>query len=216
MMRQVHPLGVVTDIWRYPIKSLAPEALDAVDCDECGLAGDRRSALVVATPGHARAGKTYRGKEHALLHTRATVDEATALGAERSVMLDVRTDGPFFDLDPVSIVVDTWLRDGERLVRRSLEPLRFRPNLYVRAAPDFHAAENALIDRVLAVGDVRLRVSQPILRCITPSYDLRTGESDPRILSVIANERANTMGVYAHVVRGSTLRANDAITFASD
>lgn len=215
-MPQVHPLGVVADIWRYPIKSLAPEALNAVACDERGLDGDRRSALVVATLGHARAGKTYRGKEHALLHTRATAQEATALGAARCVALDVHTDGPFFDLDPVSVLFDTWLRDGERLVGRGLEPLRYRPNLFVRATPDFCAAENDLVDRVLAVGDVRLRVSQPIHRCVTTTYDLLTGESDPRILSVIANERANTMGIYAHVVRRGTLRAGDTIAFASD
>lgn len=215
-MSELHPLGTIAHIWRYPIKSLTAESLESVACDARGLAGDRRRALFVATPGHARDGKAYRGKENALLHTLAEADDAISLGTARDITLDLRDDGPFFDLDPISLLLDTWLRDGERVAARALEPLRFRPNVFVQAAAGFSATENALVDRLLAIGDVRLRVSQPIRRCVTTTYDLRTGESDPNVLAAIARERDNTMGIYAHVIRPGCIRCGDAITFARD
>ncbi|GAC1441273.1 MAG: hypothetical protein NVSMB59_01030 [Vulcanimicrobiaceae bacterium] len=208
------PLGSIARLWRYPIKALAAESLDAVDCDARGLAGDRARALFVESSGHARTGKPYRGKEDDLLHTVASPNDAIALAARRHVALAPHDDGPYFDLDPVSLLVDTWLHDGERLVGRTLEPLRYRPNLYVTAAADFTADEADLVDRVLAIGNVRVRVSQPIRRCVTTTYDLRTGESDPRVLAAIATQRANTMGIYAHVVRAGRIRCGDTVAFA--
>lgn len=215
-MSQVHPLGTVVDLWRYPVKSLGAEALDVAKFDRGGLVGDRASALFVTSSGHARTQKTYRGKENERLHTLRETPDAIALAAERGVAIALRSDGPFFDLDPISIIFDIWLRDGERLVGRSLEPLRFRPNIFARAATDFAASENDLVDRILAIGEVRLRVTEPIHRCVTPSYDLETCESDPRILEIIARERANTMGIYARVVRPGSVRARDTIGFAID
>lgn len=215
-MSQVHPLGTVVDLWRYPVKSLAPEALDVANFDRGGIVGDRADALFVTSSGHARTQKTYRGKENERLHTMHATHDAIALAGTRGVAIELRAGGPYFDLDPVSIIFDTWLHDGERLVGRSLDPQRFRPNIFARATDDFAAREGELVDRILALGDVRLRVTQPIHRCVTPSYDLATCESDPRVLEIIARERANTMGVYAHVIRAGSVRTNDTIVFASD
>ena len=214
-MSQVHPLGTVVDLWRYPVKSLAPEVLDIAHFDHRGVVGDRANALFVTSSGHARMQKTYRGKENERLHTVRESHDAVALAGARGVAIELRTEGPYFDLDPVSIIFDTWLRDGERLVGRSLEPLRYRPNIFARATSDFTARENELIDRILEIGDVALRVTEPIHRCVTPSYDLETCESDPRVLEIIARERANTMGIYAVVVRTGSMRSNDTITFAT-
>lgn len=214
-MSQVHPLGTVVDLWRYPIKSLAPEALDVAHFDRGGIVGDRASALFVTSSGHARTQKTYRGKENERLHTMRETPDAIALARDRGVAIELHTGGPYFDLDPVSVIFDTWLRDAERLVGRNLEPLRYRPNIFARAAPDFAARESDLADRILALGDVRLRVTQPIHRCVTPSYDLATCESDPRVLEIVARERANTLGIYAHVVVPGIAHPGDSITFAT-
>ncbi len=214
-MSQAHPLGTIVDLWRFPIKSLAPEALDVAHFEEGGIVGDRAHALFVTSLGHARMHKTYRGKENERLHTIRESDDAIALAATRGVAIELRTSGPYFDLGPVSILFDTWLLDGERLVGRSLEPLRFRPNIFAHAASDFAASEGDLVDRILALGNVRLRVTEPIHRCVTPSYDLENCESDPRVLEIIARERANTMGIYAHVVVPGIAHSGDSITFAT-
>jgi uncharacterized protein YcbX len=210
-MHENHPLGTIARLWRYPVKSLAGEALERADLATEGLVGDRVSALFVAHEGHARNGKTFRGKEHNLLHTVTTIGDAQRLAADRDVALSARSDGPYFDDAPVSVLVDRWLAEAERLVGYALDPLRYRPNLYVRAAADFAGSETDLVGTVLSAGDVRLRVSHPIERCVTTTYDVRTGESDPAVLRAVAQRRANLMGVYCVVEAPGSVRVGDRL-----
>ena len=54
MSEEQSVLGRVVAIWRYPVKSMAAEALSAVDVSWHGVAGDRRWAFV--RPGLERSG----------------------------------------------------------------------------------------------------------------------------------------------------------------
>ncbi len=206
-----HPLGRVANLWRYPLKSLAAESLERGEVLAGGFAGDRRAALFVATPERPRSGKTYRGKEHPLLHTVGTAEAAADLARAREIDVERRDDGPYFDLDPVSILFDTWLADVERALGGRLDPLRFRPNIFARATDGFDCAEAELVGHVVRVGAVRLRVTQPIQRCVTPTYDIATGASDPRILTQLVHHRHNEMGVYAQVVVPGTIVPGDSV-----
>jgi hypothetical protein len=76
------PLGTLTDLWRYPVKSLAAEPLTNAHLDERGLVGDRASALFVATPDRPRSGKTLRGKEQPLFHKLAELEAMCGIRAE--------------------------------------------------------------------------------------------------------------------------------------
>ncbi len=212
-MHDAHPLGTIAHLWRYPVKSLAPEALENVRVDVWGLEGDRRSALFVQSPEHARSGKTYRGKEHNLLHTTADPEFARSLAAERGVSVEPRDDGPHFDAGSVSLVLDRWVADLERVLDLQLDPQRFRPNLFVRAAPGFLLSEPQLAGATLRIGAVTLRVSEPIDRCVTPTYDVATGESNPDILRAVARARDNVMGVYCEVLEAGTLRRGAEVAF---
>ncbi len=204
-------IGTVANLWRYPIKSLAAQALTDVALEPDGLAGDRRAALLVGTAGHARSGKPYRGKEHARLHTVATPAEAHALGAEAGVDLELTTGARYFDDAAISLIWDTWLHDVEALVGRRLDPLRYRPNIYVHAADGWTQREAALVGATLAIGDTVLQIVAPIHRCVTTTYDVGDGQADPAILRVVAAQRANIVGVYGSVLRGGHLRCGDAI-----
>ena len=44
-------VGVVEELWRYPVKSMLGERLTATDVTECGLLGDRAYALRDASDG---------------------------------------------------------------------------------------------------------------------------------------------------------------------
>jgi len=211
-----HPLGDVTHLWRYPVKSLAAHALPGAWVGPEGFEGDRRSALFVATPGHARNGRTYRGKEHNLLHTVGRIAQAQDLAAERAVELETRADGPHFDAAPVSILVDTWLTELEALLDMQLDPLRFRPNIFVHAAPGFDLAEAALVGSTLYGPGIALEVIAPIARCVTTTYDIETGESDPRVLRAIAQHRANIMGVYCNVREAGTIALGESLWIAPE
>lgn len=205
--------GTLAAIWRYPVKALRAEPLAAAAILADGLEGDRTAALVVQTPDHARAGKPFRGKESPRLHL--TADPQTAIaeaaGARVGIALD-RTQPRWFDARPVSVLFDLWVRDVEALVGDALDPLRWRPNLFVTAAPSFALREPQLVGAALQCGAVALRVVDTIDRCVTPNYDVVTGESDARVLREVAQQRGNVVGVYCEVVTPGTVRAGDAVT----
>jgi uncharacterized protein YcbX len=215
-MREPHPLGTLERLWRYPIKSLRPEVLERAVLNEDGLEGDRRSALFVRTATHARAGKPYRGKEHNLLHTIDDPAVAARLAAERGLEIERRDDGPHFDAGTVSIVLNTWVADLERSLGFPLDPQRYRPNLFVRAAAGFTLDEAALVGATLVVGSVELLVTEPINRCVTTSYDVETGVPNPEVLRAVAQERDNVMGVYCAVTRPGTIALGDRIFISSE
>ncbi len=204
-------LGSVARIWRYPVKSLRAEPLAAVRIDERGLEGDRRGALIVQTPEHARTGKPLRGKEHNLLHTTAEAETARALAARRGVDVARADDGPYFDARPVSVLVDCWLHEIETLAGTPLDPLRYRPNLFVVAAAPCEP-EEAYVGRRLEAGGVALRVVAPILRCVTTTYDIVTGAPNPLVLRSLARDRGNVMGIYCTVERAGTVAVGAAVT----
>lgn len=203
-------IGVLQSIWRYPVKSLASVAMQEVNIGEDGIPGDRARALIVKT-GHARIGKTYRGKEHNLLHTTDSTDRAGSFAADRAVQVELRDDQPhYFDAAPVSLIFDRWLGEASALVGYRLEPLRFRPNLFAHAAPDFSKNEFALVGR-LSIGEATLRVLKPIERCVTPTYDLQSGQSDPEVLRAIAQHRATCLGIYCEVLVPGRVQLGDEI-----
>jgi uncharacterized protein YcbX len=204
--------GTVAELYRYPVKALRAEQLTRADVLAGGFAGDRGSALFVRSPDHGRSGKTYRGKEHRLLHTVTAVADAQelALGAGLTVEIDAALPH-YFDAEPVSIVFDSWIRELESLARRTVDPLRFRPNIVALAAPEFAASEHDLIGTRLRVGAVTFDVVSPITRCVTPSYDIATGEPDPDLHRTIVTGRGNIMGIYCRVVDPGTIEPGAAI-----
>ncbi|HTD34802.1 MAG TPA: MOSC N-terminal beta barrel domain-containing protein [Candidatus Elarobacter sp.] len=205
-------LGTIARLWRYPVKSLRAEPLERAAVDPDGLRGDRTAALIVETPTHARAGKPYRGKESRYLHLTPDPETAASYAADANVLVTLGREQPrYFDARPVSVLFDLWVRDVEALVGEELDPQRWRPNLYVTAAPGFAKREPDLLGATLRAGDVELRVVDTIKRCVTTTYDVATGEPLPLVLEAVATERANVVGVYCEVVTPGELAVGDAL-----
>ena len=206
-------VGTIAALWRYPVKSLKAESLTRATVLEDGLEGDRTAALVVETPSHARSGKPYRGKESSYLHLTADPETAASYAADANVMVTLDRGRPrWFDAGPVSVLFDLWVRDVEALVGEPLEALRWRPNVYVEAAPEFSRREPALVGATLRAGTTVLRVIAPIERCVTPTYDVATGEALPRVLQAVATQRENVVGVYCEVVTPGEVAVGDKLT----
>jgi uncharacterized protein len=205
-------VGTLASIWRFPIKSARGESLPEAAIETDGLRGDRTSAYVVVSPGDARSGKTFRGKENDRLHLVDDDAAARALAARREIELERHDDSRFFDDAPVSLLLDRWLEGLSAHLGYAVEPVRFRPNLFVRAASDFRDGEAALAGRTLALGSAVLRARYPIERCVVTTYDPAGGPSDPRILRYIAQERNTWMGVYCDVLEAGTVRVGDTLT----
>lgn len=98
----------------------------------------------------------------------------------------------------------------EGVVGQSVHPLRFRANLYVSGWPAWHEFE--LLDRTLAIGDVRLKVVKRIVRCAAVNVDPETAARDLEIPHALARHFGHgDCGVYAEVIAGGTIGVGDNI-----
>ena len=84
-------LGSVVSLWRYPVKSMMGEELNATEVTERGLLGDRAYALVDSSDGKAATAKgaekkSLRAPEDGPWHAQARHDEqewASVISATR-------------------------------------------------------------------------------------------------------------------------------------
>src|SRR5262249_25147408 len=87
-------LGSVASLWRYPVKSMMGEELNAAEVTERGLLGDRAYSLLDSSDGKAATAKNPRKWPH-LFDFRATfvepVRSATSVPAVRIVLPDGAT-----------------------------------------------------------------------------------------------------------------------------
>jgi uncharacterized protein len=96
-------VGAVKALWRFPVKSMRGETLEAADLTETGLVGDRAYALIDPETGKVMSGKNPRLGPN-LLGCRAAFVEAPQAGAEPPPVritlptgASVRSDAPDVD-----------------------------------------------------------------------------------------------------------------------
>jgi uncharacterized protein YcbX len=110
----------------------------------------------------------------------------------------------------VSIINLASLAAIENLVDWPVHPLRFRANLYVTGWPAWHEFE--LLDRTLAIGDVRLKVVKRIMRCAAVNVDPDTAVRDLEIPRTLERRLGHAdCGIYAEVVAGGTIGVGDEV-----
>jgi uncharacterized protein YcbX len=111
----------------------------------------------------------------------------------------------------VSIINLASVAKLEGAVGAPVDPLRFRGNLYVEGWPAWR--EFDLLDRTLAIGDVRLKVIKRIVRCAATNVEPGTGIRDLEIPKTLMQAFGHMdCGVYAQVTGGGTIAAGDSIS----
>lgn len=111
----------------------------------------------------------------------------------------------------LSIINLASVRDLERVVRRRVDPLRFRANIYIDGLEPWH--ERHWIDQEITLGKARLRVRSEIDRCAATNVDPETGERDLNIpLTLRKGFRHMNMGVYAEVITEGEVAEGDEVT----
>jgi uncharacterized protein YcbX len=223
-------VGRVLALWRYPVKSMAAEALDSVEVGWAGFAGDRRWAFVRGdVPRSGFPWMTIREDSAMLEHVPRFVDEArpdksrvvvrTPGGAELDVIdpelaaslgdgvRAIKQDRGVFDAMPLSLITTRSIAELGGLVGYELEPQRFRPNLLVES----DEREDAWVGRVLRIGGMAMRVDQRDDRCVIITIDPVTRERDPAVLRTVARERSNCIGVYGSLVEEGRVSVGDAV-----
>jgi uncharacterized protein len=225
--------GRVAALWRYPVKSMAGEELEAVEVSWHGLAGDRRWAFIRG--GQVRSGfpwltireqpelahyrprfaKPDRPNASLTLVRTPSGDELDvadpALAAELGPGVRViKQDRGVFDTLPLSLLTTQTLAGLGRLVGTDLAAQRFRPNLVVDArGGDF--PEDGWVGRVLRIGGLRMRVDKRDQRCVMVTIDPVTLRRNRAVLRAIARERDARLGVYGSTVEPGRVAVGDPV-----
>ncbi|TNC22742.1 MOSC domain-containing protein [Amycolatopsis alkalitolerans] len=230
--------GAVTQLHRWPVKSLRGEQVGAARFDDRGMAGDRAHALIDLRP--KRAGNvltvrqnqellswrsTYRGapEEPPILHAPdgtvwSWTDPAlpTALGESLGVPLELRTADGGQDRGPTVLVTIEASRAAlANELGAPVELARFRPNLHLELDAPAFAEEGWGAGTTLTVGEVILEAtgpnSGPCIRCAVPSWDPAGRQRWPKLQAWLIEQHENKFGLIMRVTRPGTVRAGDPV-----
>lgn len=113
--------------------------------------------------------------------------------------------------DPqISIISRASVRDLERVIRRELDPLRFRGNLVIDGSEPW--AEFDWIGRTVRAGGVELEIAERIARCAATDVNPATAERDTNIPKALQQGFGHTdMGVLARVRTAGRLAVGDTL-----
>ena len=211
----------LSEIWRYPVKSMAGERLDRAFVGPLGLPGDR---VVQVYDGRGRlvTARTYPK----LLGLHAT------LGPDGEPLVD----GLPWPSPDVQARVEQIVGPGARLVRNEHEarfdilPLlvatdgaiaafgrdarRLRPNLIVGGVDGLD--ERQWEGRVLRIGPALIALADLRGRCVMTTVDPDSLAQDPRVLKDILRRFEGRLALNADVIQGGELRVHAAVELLAE
>src|SRR5262249_6741584 len=127
--------------------------------------------------------------------------------------------GTFFDCATVHLVTTATLEQLHSAYPEGrFEVPRFRPNIVVDPPGGQSAfVESSWSGRTLAIGDeVRLSIPGSCGRCVMPPLSQNGLPGDPGILRTAVQQNRASVGVYASVMSGGTIRKGDAVRLSGD
>jgi uncharacterized protein YcbX len=226
--------GMVSGLWRFPVKSMAGAPLAQADVSWAGLAGDRRWAFVrpdsqaSGFPWHTIREFSQMSNYVALLSEPARADRsrvlvrtpagdlydvtdprlAAELGPGVRVM---RLDRGAFDAMPVSLISDSTVSALCELADVPRNELRFRPNIVVTLDSGTPFEEDEWVGAVVRIGTAAVRIDRRDSRCVIVNVDPASGTPGARLLRVIGTARSARAGVYGTTVQPGVIRVGDPV-----
>src|SRR5688500_4641375 len=196
----------VAELWRYPVKSMAGERLEAAEVRFDGLRGDR-----VVHVRDARGVVTSRSRP-SLLGYKATlgpdgeplIDGRPWTSVELPGLRLARDDTPErFDILPLLVATDGAIaafgHDGRRL----------RPNLVIGGVEGL--AERDWPGRRLRIGEVLIGVDSLRGRCVMTTYDPDTLAQDAGVLRRIVQQFGGEIALNCWVEHPGSVALGDPV-----
>ncbi len=238
-------IGHVEAIFRYPVKSMRGEPLDAAKLGWHGLEGDRRLAfrriddrsgfpwlsasklpdLLLFTPQRREDGaqgdlptqiRTPDGEEMPVFGE----DLATEIGRRYGApvqMMQLRHG--IFDEASISVIASDTVREIGRLAGGCPDVRRFRPNIVVRLLRPVPFQEDEWLGGVLSFGDgddaPAITVTMRDIRCSMVNLDPDSAIPAPEVLKAVVRANQNNAGIYGAVTRVGRLAVGQTILFRS-
>jgi uncharacterized protein len=226
--------GIVTGLWRYPVKSMAGEALLSTDISWAGLAGDRRWAFVrpdsqasgfpwhtirefpamsryvplLSEPARPNGSQVIVRTPDSALYDVTDPRLAAELGTGLTAMRLYRG---VFDLMPLSVISDSTVSALCTLAGLPSNELRFRPNIVVTLDSGAPFDEEEWVGSAVRIGTAVVRMDRRDPRCTIVNVNPASGLPDSRLFKVIGATRGAFAGVYGTTVQPGLIRIGDPV-----
>jgi uncharacterized protein YcbX len=206
----------VSELWRYPVKSLRGESLDEVELTERGLPGDRivqvrnsvgRVITSRTKPRLLALQGTLGADGQALINGRAWhADESraavrAAAGADAELVAYDELDR--FDVLPLSIATDG------AIAAVGVDRRRFRPNIVIGGVEGL--AERSWPGFQLRLGEALVAVARLRPRCVMTTYDPDTQEQDLSVLRRIVRDFGGALALDCAIVEPGHIAVGDRV-----
>jgi uncharacterized protein YcbX len=236
-------IGQIEALFRYPVKSMRGEPLQACRLGFHGLEGDRRLALrrldaaggfpwltggkladlVSFTP--VRIGgddgdalpthvRTPDGQELPLMGEALAAEVQRRYGAPVQMM---HLKHGIFDEASVSVITSTTVAEICGIAQRPVDVRRFRPNILLRSTRAVPFEEDQWIGGVLTFGEgsdaPAVSLTLRDERCAMVNIDPDGGSSAPSVMKACVQANQNYAGAYGTVTRIGRLAVGQTVWF---
>jgi uncharacterized protein YcbX len=234
-------IGHVEAIFRYPVKSMAGERLEAAHLGWHGLEGDRRLAF---RKMNGRGGfpwlsaselpdlllfaplrRNERAPGELPIHVRTPDGQdmpvfgeelATEVGRRHGAPVQMmQLDHGIFDEAAISVIAFDTVGEISRLAGLSPDVRRFRPNLLVRLLRSAPFQEDEWVGGVLSFGErddaPAITATMRDIRCSMVNFDPDSASPAPEVLKAVVRVHQNTAGIYGAVTRTGRLAVGQSI-----
>ena len=224
-------IGQVEAIFRYPVKSMGGERLDAANLGWHGLDGDRRLALrrmedrgafpwlsasklpdlVLFTPLRREDGagghlpthvRTPDGEEMDVFGADLAAEIGRRHGASVQMM---QLKHGIFDEASISVIALDTVSEIGQLAGVSPDMRRFRPNIVVRSVRSVPFQEDEWVGGVLSFGEgsdvPAVAVTMRDERCSMINIDPDSASRAPEMMKAVVRANQNCAGIYGTVTR---------------
>jgi uncharacterized protein YcbX len=205
----------VSEIWRYPVKSLKGERLQQTEITKLGIPGDRQIAVIRTINGRfltSRSKPKLLGLQGSInangvptingyLWNSAEALELVREAAGEPVTLQQIPPPQAFDVLPLLVATDGAAR------YLNIDHRRLRPNILLADVPELE--ERSWPGHTIAIGDVRIHAEKLRDRCVMTTYDPDTQAQDPSVLLRIMRELDGSTALDSSITTPGRIRVGD-------
>lgn len=241
MIEEFVEVGVVKELYRFPVKSMRGEALTEAFGAWHGFQGDRRYAFVRSENRSGFPWLTGREIPQIVQFTPRITDPSDIENSPVDVALPdgrilpigstelnqvlaeaygkpvhlIKIERGAFDSQVMSVMSTATVAELSAMVGTAVTARRFRQNIVIEPFDEQPFVEERWLDSSLVFGDesegLRIRLNRRIQRCVMINIDPETAEKEPAVLKTVAQSRQNCVGVYGSPERPGMVRVGDVV-----